>query len=242
MIPTASCPRCGAPASGADFCAACGAALDPPPEVSAAQPDAPPALPARPVDAPPAIAQWWRRRHVAATAIALAACAIGAFAIFAIHRTMPAVPPGFERGAHAVAPASGDEAEDLPEHRTEAGHAPAPHPETASSAGQRPEAEYPAGQQPEPGMPAVQATGPAPRENAAPAPRFEAHAPDLRPPPEAGAARSGERLAALQQAQCAETALLGRVVCNERVRLRYCRDRWNAHPDCIVAAPSDPVQ
>ncbi|KAA0222228.1 hypothetical protein EDM76_13600 [bacterium] len=44
----------------------------------------------------------------------------------------------------------------------------------------------------------------------------------------------GDRLAAVQQAQCGSEALLARFVCNERVRLRFCRNRWNAHPDCEV--------
>jgi hypothetical protein len=49
------------------------------------------------------------------------------------------------------------------------------------------------------------------------------------------------RLAEAQQAGCAEEGLVSRLICNERVRLRFCRDRWNAHPDCIVEAPrNDP--
>lgn len=45
------------------------------------------------------------------------------------------------------------------------------------------------------------------------------------------------RLAAQQQAQCADTSYLSRLVCDERVRLRFCRDRWNEHPDCMVEPP-----
>jgi len=45
------------------------------------------------------------------------------------------------------------------------------------------------------------------------------------------------RLAAQQQAQCADTSYLSRLVCEERVRLRFCRDRWNEHPDCMVEPP-----
>jgi hypothetical protein len=58
------------------------------------------------------------------------------------------------------------------------------------------------------------------------------------PPTAAGAApradRPPQRLKALQQAQCADAEFLGRFVCNERVRLRFCRDRWNEHEDCRV--------
>jgi hypothetical protein len=49
------------------------------------------------------------------------------------------------------------------------------------------------------------------------------------------------RLAEAQQAGCADEGLISRLICNERVRLRFCRDRWNAHPDCMVEAPrNDP--
>ena len=52
-------------------------------------------------------------------------------------------------------------------------------------------------------------------------------------------ARSDERLAAIQQSLCGDQTLLARIVCSERVRLRYCRDRWNEHPDCETSAPKN---
>jgi hypothetical protein len=52
-------------------------------------------------------------------------------------------------------------------------------------------------------------------------------------PPQAGT-RPAQRLAAQQQSQCAGTEYLARLVCEERVRLRFCRDRWDEHPDCMV--------
>ena len=44
------------------------------------------------------------------------------------------------------------------------------------------------------------------------------------------------RLQVAQQEQCASAELFSRLICDERVRLRFCRDRWNEHPDCIVQA------
>lgn len=41
-----------------------------------------------------------------------------------------------------------------------------------------------------------------------------------------------DRLAARQLAECGASGSLGRTICNERVRLRFCRERWNKHPDC----------
>lgn len=42
------------------------------------------------------------------------------------------------------------------------------------------------------------------------------------------------KLKEAQEKQCAETNFFSRLVCDERVRLRYCRDLWNEHPDCMV--------
>jgi hypothetical protein len=50
-------------------------------------------------------------------------------------------------------------------------------------------------------------------------------------------ARTPQRLAAQQQAQCAGSEFVARFICDERVRLRFCRDRWNEHPDCNVETP-----
>jgi len=41
-------------------------------------------------------------------------------------------------------------------------------------------------------------------------------------------------LAATQQARCANAGFLTRFVCDERVRLEYCENRWNRHPDCML--------
>jgi len=55
------------------------------------------------------------------------------------------------------------------------------------------------------------------------------------PTPAAAAAPSPpQRLAGEQQVQCAGSEFISRFICNERVRLRFCRDRWNEHPDCRV--------
>ncbi len=60
-------------------------------------------------------------------------------------------------------------------------------------------------------------------------------APAAAPTPAAAAAPSQpQRLAGEQQAQCAGSEFISRFICNERVRLRFCRDRWNEHPDCKV--------
>ncbi|GAA4416738.1 hypothetical protein [Quisquiliibacterium transsilvanicum] len=49
------------------------------------------------------------------------------------------------------------------------------------------------------------------------------------------------RLAETQQAGCSDEGAISRLICNERVRLRFCRERWNAHPDCMVESPrNDP--
>lgn len=60
-------------------------------------------------------------------------------------------------------------------------------------------------------------------------------------PASGNARRAPQRLAAVQDAQCGNEGFLSRLICMERVRLRFCRDRWNAHPDCIVeSARADP--
>ena len=56
-------------------------------------------------------------------------------------------------------------------------------------------------------------------------------------PPMPAPARTPQRLAAQQQAQCAGSEFVARFICDERVRLRFCRDRWNEHPDCNVETP-----
>lgn len=49
-------------------------------------------------------------------------------------------------------------------------------------------------------------------------------------------------LRSAQDGQCADASFLGRLVCDERVRIRYCRDRWDAHPDCVTAKPTNNQQ
>lgn len=53
-------------------------------------------------------------------------------------------------------------------------------------------------------------------------------------PNPAAATQEGGSLATAQQAQCANEGFLTRFVCHERVRLAYCENRWNRHPDCMV--------
>jgi hypothetical protein len=40
------------------------------------------------------------------------------------------------------------------------------------------------------------------------------------------------RLKDRQANECAGSAFLSKVVCEERSRVRFCKDRWNDHPDC----------
>ena len=177
--------------------------------------------------------------------------AVGAFAIYLVHQTMPAVPPGFERVARVPAtlppPGSGDEARLSHLRRPEPGASfeeqPVPTPQPPAGAVAAPVRSPP--------EPAGALAAPAPAEPAGPpvttnaersAPAASAGSPAPSPAPSAApsaassapAARAGDRLAAAQQAQCGGEALLARFVCNERVRLRFCRNRWNAHPDCEV--------
>lgn len=71
----------------------------------------------------------------------------------------------------------------------------------------------------QPGAPADSAGGEPPRADGA----EQAQAP--------GTDRSLEEV---QRAQCANEGFLTRFVCHERVRLAYCDNRWNRHPDCMV--------
>jgi hypothetical protein len=52
----------------------------------------------------------------------------------------------------------------------------------------------------------------------------------------APARNAPERLGPLQRTRCADSEFLMKLICDERVRLRFCQSRWNAHPDCIVEA------
>lgn len=213
MKATAPCSRCGTQnAVGARMCVGCQAPLD-----ESAQAAAAPPLARR------------LRRGLGAAALATMISAVGAFAIYLVHQTMPAVPPGFERVARVPAtlppPGSGDEARLSHLRRPEPGATVLTQSETTL--------EPPRGTAPAPLRPAPEPAGTV----AAPA-TAEPAIPQVATSAERGAsaasARAGDRLAAVQQAQCGSEALLARFVCNERVRLRFCRNRWNAHPDCEV--------
>ena len=181
------------------------------------------------------------RRGLGAAALATMISAAGALAIYLVHQTMPAVPAGFERVARVPAtvppPGSGDEARLSHLRRPDPGASvvaqPAATPDARAGAAATllrpaPEREStvaaPAPEEPARLQVATNAERNASAASVAPA------APTASVP----AARAGDRLAAAQQAQCGGEALLARFVCNERVRLRFCRNRWNAHPDCDV--------
>jgi hypothetical protein len=45
---------------------------------------------------------------------------------------------------------------------------------------------------------------------------------------------SPSRLKDKQFSDCSNSAFLGKVICEERSRVNFCSNRWNAHPDCQV--------
>ncbi len=45
-------------------------------------------------------------------------------------------------------------------------------------------------------------------------------------------AQSPTRLKDRQSNECSNSAFLGKVLCEERSRVNFCSNRWNAHPDC----------
>ncbi len=53
-------------------------------------------------------------------------------------------------------------------------------------------------------------------------------------PAGAAVAAAPQRLEPLVQAECADSQFLGKLICRERVRLRFCQGRWNSHLDCMV--------
>lgn len=53
-------------------------------------------------------------------------------------------------------------------------------------------------------------------------------------PPPIPTGISHARLEQAQNEECGGAGVFSRMVCNERVRLRYCRGRWNEHPDCVA--------
>jgi hypothetical protein len=53
-------------------------------------------------------------------------------------------------------------------------------------------------------------------------------------PTQATASSSPSRLKEKQAGECSNSAFLGKVLCEERSRVSFCSNRWNAHPDCQV--------
>lgn len=198
--------------------------------------------------------------------VALAAClvaAAGGTAIYAIHRTMPATgtgqaaPPLTSAPPAASAPpitsAEGDPAAPSPRRlpmyepgdgaiargsdRPRPPEAPvslrppiAPDPAERRTPRMATEQQPRAGTQGEPRTraPAGRAEAPS-RTGDGPAASTEVRSPMS---PRSAAARLADA-----QAACSDEALVSRLICNERVRLRFCRERWNAHPDCLVETP-----
>jgi hypothetical protein len=54
------------------------------------------------------------------------------------------------------------------------------------------------------------------------------------------AAQSSARLQSQQSNDCSNSAFLGKVFCEERTRVNFCRNRWNEHPDCQLGSKIDP--
>jgi len=239
MTATAPCPRCGAQnAAGARQCDACGVGLG---ESAGARADVggdddrSGDLRQVLVLQAPATRVDWRRVTAAVAATSLISAA-GALAIYAVHRSMPLVPPGFERTARPAPapppPESGDDARFRHLRRPEpgAGIVAAQPPPASAQPDARPDAATsPAAVSQPPAPPKAPPSEPQPAPAVAASTR-----PQLQ-------ARTGDRLAPLQAAQCGDQSLLARVVCNERVRLRFCRGRWNDHPDCEAAKPPNQV-
>jgi hypothetical protein len=48
------------------------------------------------------------------------------------------------------------------------------------------------------------------------------------------------RLQTLQSSECANSAFLGKVFCEERSRVNFCKNRWNEHQDCQLGNKLDP--
>lgn len=245
MTATAPCPRCGAanpPEAGAcpvrlsvlgDQAGvqperASGIVGDPPLPIA----DRALALPGLAAASPARDVRSRLRRPLAAAGASLLISALGALAIYEVHRTMPPLPPGFERIARPQglpSPLGGDEARWRHLQRPAPGSGMAVA-EPPAPAGVPPVGATPLGGDVTAATGASQPSSPAQPRPATPASPERG---EIRPPE----AQAGERLASLQRAQCGDQALLARIVCNERVRLRFCRGRWNAHPDCEVSIP-----
>jgi hypothetical protein len=46
--------------------------------------------------------------------------------------------------------------------------------------------------------------------------------------------KSNPRLQDTQSSECSNSAFLGKVVCEQRSRVSFCKNRWNEHPDCLL--------
>lgn len=74
---------------------------------------------------------------------------------------------------------------------------------------------------------------PAGRQPSAAADTARSPRPPAAPAPPGKTARPAS-LAQAQASDCSQEGLISGFICKERVRLRFCRDRWNVHPDCQV--------
>ncbi len=77
------------------------------------------------------------------------------------------------------------------------------------------------------------ATQPAGRKPSATADTARSAPPSAKPTPR-GKTSGPSTLAQAQASDCSQEGLISGFICKERVRLRFCRDRWNVHPDCQV--------
>lgn len=132
---------------------------------------------------------------------------------------MPAIPSGVQWNREILPPTHAPSPM-MPELTPAAvpGSDPAQFPESNPISSTSPVAPPDAG--PSPGEPATAPNGPA-------GPGTESPIPST-PPQQAGS------LAAAQQAQCVNEGFLTRFACRERVRLRFCENRWDRHPDCTL--------
>jgi len=145
---------------------------------------------------------------------------------------MPEIPSGVEWNRQILPPTRAPLPPAVPgtapatEGEYPAGGDPAIFPESNPLSSAPPEAPI-ADPGPVPGEPAPAAADAQP----VPEPRTPSDQAGSTPPAPAGQAGS---LASAQQAQCANEGFLTRFMCQERVRLAYCENLWNKHPDCML--------
>ncbi len=82
-------------------------------------------------------------------------------------------------------------------------------------------------------VPGEQAPGAAAGEQAPGTPAGQADPATTSPSPPTTPQQAGS-LAAAQRTECANAGFLTRFACQERVRLTYCENLWNKHPDCML--------